>query len=59
MRTAGTFKVERVLESPQSGAVTVAGGSGCQGMPRDAKYLVILRVKGYKHEPKKVKFDEF
>lgn len=27
MRTAGTFKVERVLESPQSGAVTVAGGS--------------------------------
>ena len=47
MRTAGTFKVERVLESPQSGAVTVAGGSGCQGMPRDAKYLVILRVQGY------------
>eukprot|EP00438_Fugacium_kawagutii_P023611 Skav205967 [mRNA] locus=scaffold442:672488:719101:+ [translate_table: standard] len=27
MRAAGTFKVERVLESPQSGAVTVAGGS--------------------------------
>lgn len=26
MRAAGTFKVERVLESPQSGAVTVAGG---------------------------------
>ena len=36
MRTAGTFKVERVLESPQSGAVTVHGGSGCQGIPRDA-----------------------
>ncbi|CAK9040990.1 2-amino-3-ketobutyrate coenzyme A ligase [Durusdinium trenchii] len=27
MRTAGTFKVERVLSSPQSGAVTVVGGS--------------------------------
>ena len=51
MRTAGTFKVERVLESPQSGAVTVAGGSGCQGvprdatgMPRDAKYLVKMKT---------------
>ncbi|CAJ1433375.1 unnamed protein product, partial [Effrenium voratum] len=28
MRDAGTFKVERVIQSPQGGSVTVAGGSG-------------------------------
>ena len=43
MRAAGTFKVERVLESPQSGEVKVKGGRS----RRDSSLLMDHR-SGYK-----------